>query len=93
MTRDEIDDMLDAMAAEAAQAGDETLKPGAITFNSATWVKMALADLPTTCVSTIVGIRYRGISVLVSSQRSDNVLNRREDDGAGAAYMDLEPRA
>lgn len=92
MTRDEIDDMLDAMAAEAAQAGDEALKPGAITFNSATWVKMSRADLPTTCVSTIVGIRYRGISVLVSGQRADAVLNRREDDGAGAAYMDLEPR-
>jgi hypothetical protein len=93
MNRAEIDDMLDAIAAEAAQAGDEALKPGAITFNSGTWVKMSLADLPTTCVNTIVGIRYRGVSVLISSQREDKVLNRREDDGAGAPYFDLEPRA
>ncbi|MBQ1562068.1 hypothetical protein [Caulobacter sp.] len=93
MTQNEIDDMLDAIAAEAARNGDETLLSGAITFNSGTWVKMSLADLPTTCVNTIVGIRYRGVSVLISSQREDKVLNRREDDGAGAPYFDLEPRA
>lgn len=93
MNRAEIDDMLDAIAAEAAQNGDEALLPGAITFNSGTWVKMSLADLPTTCVNTIVGIRYRGVSVLVSSQHENKVLNRREDGGAGAPYFDLEPRA
>lgn len=93
MTRDEIDAMLDAMAAEATQSGDGTLLPGAINFHSGTWVKMSSADLPTTCVNTIVGIRYRGVSVLVSSQREDRVQNRREDEGQGAPYMDLEPRA
>jgi hypothetical protein len=93
MTRDEIDAMLDAMAAEAAQGGDETLLPGAINFNSGTWVKMSLADLPTTCVNTIVGIRYRGVSVLISGQRENRVQNRREDEGQGAPYFDLDPRA
>ena len=48
-----------------------------------------LSDLRT---SAGVGIRYRGVSVLVSSQRENKVLNRREDGGAGAPYMDLEPR-
>ena len=43
---------------------------------------MSLAELPTTCVNTIVGICYRGVSVLVSSQRENKVLNRREDSGA-----------
>lgn len=93
MTQNEIDDLLGAMAAEAAQNGDETLLPGAITFNSETWVRMSLADLPTTCVNTIVGIRYRGVSVLVSGQHENKVVNRREDGGAGAPYFNLEPRA
>ncbi|PZR33224.1 hypothetical protein [Caulobacter segnis] len=93
MTRDEIDAMLDAMAAEAAQGSDETLLPGAINFHSGTWVRMSQADLPTTCVNTIIGIRYRGVSVLISSQRDNKVQNRREDEGQGGPYLDLEPKA
>lgn len=93
MKSDEIDDMLDAMAKEAAEKGDDSLLPGAISFNSSTWVKMSGDDLPTTCVSVKVGIRYRGISVLISSKREDGVLNRAEDGGQGKDYMELEPRA
>jgi len=92
MKREDIDHLLDIMAAEAAEKGDESLLPGAITFNSSTWVKVSAADLPTTCVNTTIGIRYRGVQVLISSQRDNKVLNRSEDCGAGAPYMDLEPR-
>ena len=93
MKREDIDHLLDIMAAEAAEKGDASLLPGTITFNSSTWVKRSPADLPTTCVNTTIGIRYRGVQVLISSRRDDKVLNRAEDDGAGAPYMDLEPRA
>jgi hypothetical protein len=92
MNREDIDHLLDIMAAEAAEKGDDSLLPGAITFNSSTWVKMASSDLPTTCVNTTVGIRYRGVRVLISSQREDKVLNRAEDGSAGKPYMELEPK-
>lgn len=93
MKREEIDHLLDFMAEEAKTKGDDQFLPGAITFNSSTWVKMSGADLPTTCVSTIVGIRYRGIQVLISREREDKVLDRGEVGGAGKAFYDLEPRA
>lgn len=93
MKRADIDQLLDIMAAEAAEKGDSAYLPGAITFNSGTWVKMSKADLPTTCVSIGVGIRYRGAQVLISSQFEDKVLNRTEDAGQGEPYLDLEPNA
>lgn len=93
MTRDEIDHLLDFMAEEAKTKGDDQYLPGAITFNSSTWVKMSGADLPTTCVSTTIGIRYRGIQILISREREDKVLNRGEVGDAGKAFYDLEPRA
>lgn len=93
MKRDEIDHLLDFMADEAKTKGDDQFLPGAITFSSDTWVKMSGVDLPTTCVSTIVGIRYRGIQVLISRDRENKVLNRAEAGDQGKAFMDLEPRA
>ncbi|KQZ29030.1 hypothetical protein [Caulobacter sp. Root1472] len=93
MKREDIDHLLDIMAVEAAEKGDESLRPGAITFNSSTWVKRSSADLPTTCVNTTIGIRYRGVQVLISSRREDKVLNRAEDGGAGEPYMELEPKS
>lgn len=90
MTRDEIDDMLDAMAKEAADKGDEAFLPGAISFSAATWCKTPSSGFPTTCASTGDGIRYRGVQVLIASAREDKVLNRAEDGGAGAPYRDLE---
>lgn len=92
MTRDEIDDMLDAMAKEAAAKGDEAFLPGVISFNAATWIKTPSTGFPTTCVSVGVGIRYRGVQVLISSARENKVLNRAEDGGEGAPYCDLEPK-
>ena len=93
MKREDIDHLLDIMAKEAAEKGDDAYLPGAITFNSDTWVKMSKKDLPTTCVSIGVGIRYRGVQVLISAARDDKVLNRAEDGGQGGPYFDLEPKA
>lgn len=92
MTREEIDSILDAMAAEAAATGEDGFLPGVISFNSATWCKTPSSLFPTTCTSTGDGIRYRGIQVLIASTREDKVLNRAEDGGQGAPYRDLEPR-
>ncbi|PIB91382.1 hypothetical protein [Caulobacter sp. FWC2] len=92
MKREDIDHLLDIMAKEAADKGDAAYLPAAITFNSDTWVKMSKKDLPTTCVSTGVGIRYRGVQVLISAARDDKVLNRAEDGGEGKPHFDLEPR-
>ncbi|UAL09925.1 hypothetical protein [Caulobacter segnis] len=94
MKRDEIDDMLDAMAKEAAEKGDDSLLPGVISFNSSKWVKMSGADLPTTCMSVKVGIRYRAIRVMVASTCENGVASRAEDaNDHGEPYMELEPRA
>lgn len=93
MLRNDIDDLLDTMAKEAAEKGDDSLLPGAICFSADTWVRLSGAEFPTTCVSVKVGIRYRGVSVLVSSTREDGVLNRAEVGGQGKDYMNLEPRA
>lgn len=57
MNRNDIDRLLDACQAEAAR-GDPDAAPGAIYFNSALWVQMSMADLPKTCVSASIGIRY-----------------------------------
>lgn len=92
MKREEIDQLLEAAQAEAVAKGDDSFRPGAITFNSATWVRMSMTHLPTTCVSVKVGIRYRGISVLISSQRNDGVLTRGEAGEAGEPFYELEPR-
>lgn len=52
---------------------------------------MSGADFPTNCVNVKVGIRYRGISVLISSTREDGVQSRKEAGDLGKDYMDLEP--
>lgn len=93
MKRADIDPILDIMAKEAAEQGDDSLLPGAISFHADTWIARSLADLPTTCVSIAIGIRYRGVQILISSQRENKVLNRAEDGGQGKPYMDLEPAA
>lgn len=91
MTFDDIDHLLDLMAAEAKEKGDEDFLPGAISMAADSY-----ARLPTgraTCTKILQGIRYRGVQVLVTRTREDKVLNRAEDGGQGAPYFDLEPRS
>ena len=92
MTRDEIDRLLDACQAEA-EKGDPEAAPGAILLNSNTWIGLPSRLFPTTCVSAGVGIRYRGIRVLISSRNDDRVASRADCDDAGLPFYDLEARA
>lgn len=92
MTRDEIDNLIDAMQAEAGK-GDPDAQAGAIYINSTTWVdRMSQAVFPTTCLSPGEGIRYRGVRVLVSSKFENRVATRAECGDQGAPFMDVEPR-
>lgn len=92
MTRDEIDDLIDAMLAEAAK-GDPDAAAGAIYLNSTTWVdRMPAAVFPTICRSPGEGIRYRGVRVLVSSKFESRVATRAECGDQGLPFMDVEPR-
>lgn len=92
MTRDEIDSLLNAYQDEAMK-GVPDAGPGAIYFSSNSWVGSSSAEFPTTCVSAGVGIRYRGIRVLISSKFEDRVASRAECGDAGQPFLDLEPRA
>lgn len=93
MTRDEIDDMINAMQAEAAK-GDPDAVAGAIYINSTTWVdRMSQAVFPTTCLSPGEGIRYRGVRVLISSLFENRVANRAECGDQGQPFMDVDPRS
>jgi hypothetical protein len=92
MTREDIDRLLDACQSEAAK-GEPDAAPGAIYFNSSQWSRMSMADLPTTCVSAGVGIRYRGVRVLVSSQFENRVATRGESGDAGQPFQAIEPSA
>jgi hypothetical protein len=92
MTRDDIDRLLNACQTEAAK-GDPEAVPGAIYLNSGSWIGLPMAVFPTTCVSPGVGIRYRGVRVLISSQFEDKVASRAECGDAGLPFYDLEPSA
>jgi hypothetical protein len=92
MKRVEIDQLLDAAQTEAMAKGDESLRPGAITFNDETWVNRALNDIPTTIESPGKGIRYRGVRILIGRDRQDGVLTRAEAGVAGKPFVDLEAR-
>lgn len=92
MTLDEIDRCLEKMAEEAAATGDDGLLPGAISMSVDTRAKLGSQGAPIGCTNILHGIRYRGVQVLVARAREDKVLNRAEDDGAGAPYFDLAPR-
>lgn len=90
MTFDDIDHLLDLMANEAQEKGDEAFLPGAISMDADSF-----AQLPTgraRCTNILHGIRYRGVQVLVSRAREDKVMNRAEDGGQGKPYFDLDPR-
>ncbi|PHY20945.1 hypothetical protein [Caulobacter sp. BP25] len=91
MTTDEIDAMLDKMAEEAAATGDENLLPGAISMACDSYFRLPLGVAR--CTNIIHGIRYRGVQVLVARARDDKVMNRSEDEGLGAPYFELEPKA
>lgn len=87
MTPAEIDQLLDAMAAEARTA-DESQLPGAIFLHPDTYIGMRLK---TECLSLITGIRYRGVRVLVSREFENQVVARGDLQRDVGEFMDLTP--
>lgn len=71
----EIDALLDAMQAEFDKTGDHGDRPGLISFQRDNRIGMRL---PTNCTSPARGIRYRGIQIKVSKERSTRVWTRAE---------------
>lgn len=92
MTLDEIDHLVDFMAKEAAEKGDESLLPGAISLSVDAYSRVP-PNSGMACTKILEGIRYRGVQVLVARARADEVLNRADDGGQGAPYFDLQLKA
>jgi hypothetical protein len=91
MTLDDIDNLLDLMAKEAADKGDDAFLPAAISMSTDSYFRLPLGAAR--CTNIIHGIRYRGVQILVARAREDKVINRAEDDGRGEPYFELEPKA
>jgi hypothetical protein len=91
MTLEDIDNLLDLMAKEAADKGDEAFQPGAISMSVDSY--FALPRGAAGCSNILHGIRYRGVQILVARARENRVMNRAEDGGQGAPYFDLQPKA
>lgn len=90
MTLDDIDHLLDLMAKEAAEKGDETLLPGVISMSTDRYFRVPVGVAR--CTNILHGIRYRGVQILVARAREDKVMNRAEVGGTGAPYFELEPK-
>jgi len=91
MNLDEIDHLLDFMAKEAAEKGDESFLPGAISMSADAYGRLPRGVAG--CTNILHGIRYRGIQILVTRDRANEVLNRADAGETGAPYFDLEPKA
>lgn len=90
MTLDQLNDALDAMAADAA--GNSDLMPGLITVESGHWVHV-LSAVRATCAALHDGLRHLNIVIHVGSQQETKMLTRAEAGERGAPYRDLAPRA
>ncbi|MDG2527336.1 hypothetical protein [Caulobacter endophyticus] len=90
MTKEEIDKLLDEMAAEAAAKGDDDLRPGLIYLSD----RLYGTEIRTETVSAVRGQRYRGIRVFVSRGYDTKVITRKETAGLEVgAFEDLTPLA
>lgn len=89
MTPDDIDRRLDAMAAEAAAAGDDALLPGLIQLSVDTFTE---GGFKTEHKSQALGIRLRGVRVWMARAFENRILSRAEvgelDVGG---FLPLEP--
>lgn len=86
MTKQEIDKLLDDMAAEAAAKGDDDLRPGLLYLNA----RLYGTEIRTETVSAVRGQRYRGIRVFVGREYETRILTRKETGGLEVgAFEDL----
>lgn len=88
MTRDELDQTLDRMAAEAS--GPEG-QPGLVTVQTDDWLG-SLSEVKVKCASLQDGMRYREVQIQVSSKFETRVLSRAEAGERGEPYRDLLPK-
>lgn len=92
MTKDEIDRLLDEMAAEAVTKGDDTLRPGLLYLRASLYG----TEIRTETTSAVRGQRYRGVRVRVLREVETEVLSRAEVAAKGLAgeigeYEELTP--
>jgi hypothetical protein len=73
MKPSEIDQMIDAMVAEAAKAGDDGLLPGAIFLHPDHYIS---SGLKSECITMVIGHRYRGVRLFVSREFESRVVAR-----------------
>ena len=92
MTLEDIDQLLDINAKEAAEKGDEGLLPGLIQLSADTYCRVSTPASGMACTRILDGIRYRGVKVSVARTFDDKVLNRVEAGDRGEPFMDLQPR-
>ena len=88
MTRDDLDQTLDRMAAEATAPEGQ---PGLVTVQADDWLG-SLSGVKVKCASLQDGMRYREIQLQVSSQFETRVLSRAEAGGRGEPYRELLPK-
>lgn len=92
MDQDEINKQLDAMAAEAAAAGDDGKLPGLIYLNDDTYIRRRIKTVTT---NLIRGMRIRGVRVWVGRKFEDRIITRAETAGLDPAMLgefeELEP--
>lgn len=87
MTRDDLDQLLDAMDRSATEADAEDARPGLITVQRDLWCASLSDDLRATCSA----LRYRDIQIHVGAAQTTALLSRAEAGGRGEPYRDLTP--
>ncbi|MET3665882.1 hypothetical protein [Caulobacter sp. 1776] len=92
MNLDDIDQLLDINAKEAAEKGDEGLLPGLIQLSADTYCRVSTLASGMACTKILDGIRYRGVKVSVARAFEDKVLNRSEAGERGEPFFDLEAK-
>lgn len=88
MTRDELDQTLDRMAADASAPEGQ---PGLVTVQIDDWLG-SLSGVKVKCASLQDGMRYRDIQLQVSSKFETEVLSRAEAGARGEPYRELLPK-
>lgn len=89
MTPDQLNDVLDAMQAAAA---DDSLKPGLVTVQTDDWINRLSALQSGRPLTIIDGIRIRDIKVAVGATAVTKILTRADAGDRGEPYRDVTER-
>ncbi|MGH1559616.1 hypothetical protein ACRAWD_21970 [Caulobacter segnis] len=92
MTLDEIDHLLDFMAKEAAEKGDESLLPGVISLSADAYGRVP-PNSGMACTKILEGIPLsRRAGARRARRERTRSWNRADAGDSGAPYFDLEPK-